>query len=212
VIEVRKAVSDDALAVWNVAKDRSKKRRMQDGLSEGDLAREGFLLYPLEPDSPDQPNYRERIELSSHFWVATNDDRVVGFYMAYTFEELGSFHHHNANDRKVLEYFKAWGCELNCVYVAQFARVRSSDGKGAMDRMSERCRAHAAESGAPAMICEISLKPPNEASITAALRNGFRRVATRIKDDPTTGLNRVSGTFMQTLSTIHSTQKPPSSE
>jgi predicted GNAT superfamily acetyltransferase len=205
VIEVRKATPDDAQSVWAVANDRSKMKRIQEGMSESDLEREGFLLYPLDADSQDRPNYRERIELSDHFWVAASDDHVVAFCMAYTFEALKSFRHHTENDRKLLEYFSNWGCELNCVYLAQVARVRGDEGQGAMAQLAQCLRVHAAESGAPAVICEISVKPPNNASIGAVLRSGFRMVATRIKDDPTTGQDRVSGTFMQTLPTTLST-------
>src|SRR5262245_34670392 len=96
-IHVRKARPEDAPAVWGIANSRFKSELKRQGASDRQLAREGFLFYLLEPDQ-----YRERIERSDHFWVATNQNAVMGFFMAYTLVELQSCVNMTENDRTVL--------------------------------------------------------------------------------------------------------------
>jgi hypothetical protein len=197
---VRKALAEDADAVWRVAHDRSKKALLQKGASDDDLTRNGFLLYPLAAQSSEQANYRERIELSSHFWVATQNDELVAFCMAYTFGEMKSFSNLTANDVTLLDYFLGrWECQPECVYLAQAATLQSCMNRGAMKKILQRFLYDAAGAGAPAVIGEVSQRPMNAASSALVVKAGFRMVATRTKSDPTNGQDRLSGTFVQTL-------------
>src|SRR5215510_8839637 len=112
-IEIRRANPKDAQGIWEVAHNRSRKVMMeQGGASEDELSWDGFLLYPLDPDSSDKPNYRERIELSDHFWVAVEGQRIIAFNMAYTFETMRKFANLTSNDLTLLDYFiDRWGCD-----------------------------------------------------------------------------------------------------
>lgn len=194
MITIRKAQPDDAPVVCAIAASRSRTRRRQAGLSERQLAREGFLFYPLNQDQ-----YLERIEGSDHFWVAERDEKVVAYCMAYTFAELQSFISLTENDQTLLAYFLSWGCEPRCVYFAQAATTLGHAARGAMAAMAVHLPKHAVERGVPAIVCEISLMPRNRASLLAASRSGFRMIATRTKTDPKDGRDRVSGTFMRIL-------------
>ncbi len=194
MITIRKAQPDDAPAVLAIAVSRSRTTRVEAGLSERKLEREGFLFYPLTRDQ-----YLERINGSDHFWVAERSGNVVGYCMAYTFTEFGSFLSLTENDQALLAYFRSWGCEPGCIYFAQAATILSHEARGAMAALAVRLPQHAAEKGAPAIVCEISLIPRNIASLAAAGRTGLRMVATRTKTDPTDGKDRVSGTFLRTL-------------
>jgi hypothetical protein len=121
--------------------------------------------------------------------------------MAYTFETLRSFANFTSNDLNLLDYFiNRWGCDLGCIYQAQVATLQSHTNRGVMSRLVEQFLGQAANSGAPVVICEIAQAPiRNQASTAIALKIGFRMVATRTKIDPTTGLERASGTFLLTL-------------
>jgi hypothetical protein len=201
-IQIRRASAEDAQGVWAVAQSRSKKTMTeQGGASEEDLSRDGFLLYPLDPDNDSQPNYRERIEISDHFWVAAENNRIIAFNMAYTFETMRKFANLTSNDLTLLDYFIGqWGCEPHCIYQAQVAILQGYANRGVMTQIADRFIAQAAALGAPAIICEIAQTPLlNKASTAVALKLGFRMVATRIKGDPTTGKDRISGTFLRTL-------------
>ncbi len=193
-IEIRKAKTDDALAICTIATSWAKTTRVQEGVTERQLEREGFLLYPLAVE-----HYGERIKRSDHFWVAENAGQIVAYSMAYTFAEMQSFNYFTENDQTLLAYFNGWGCEQECVYLAQAARMRSQVARGSISSLATFLYKHATETGAPAVLCEISLKPRNGRSIASAKRSGFCQVATRIKTDPTTGKDRISGTFMRTL-------------
>lgn len=193
-IVIRKATVDDALAVHAIATSRWKTTRLQEGMTERDLEREGFLLYPLAADQ-----YRERIARSDHFWVAENGNQIVAYSMAYTFTEMRSFTYLTENDQTLLAYFDSWGCERGCVYVAQVARVHAQEARGSISALAKSLYKHATDTGAPAVLCEISMKPRNNVSMMSAARSGLRLVATRTKTDPTTGKDRASGTFMRTL-------------
>ena len=206
-IKIRRAKPDDAEGIWAVAQSRSKQTMAGGDASEENLSRDGFLLYPLAAASDDQPNYRERIALSDHFWVAAEDERIIAFNMAYTFQTMKSFAHLTSNDVSLLNYFtEQWGCDLNCIYMAQGATLQGHASQGIMGQVAAAFLTHAASSGAPAVIGEIAQAPiQNQASTATAQKLGLRLVATRIKIDPTTGLNRISGTFMRTLPSL--TQK-----
>lgn len=193
-ISVRKAHPDDAETVCVIAASRSREARLKAHISERRLAREGFLFYPLTRDQ-----YRERISGSDHFWVAENGGQVVAYCMAYTFTELCSFTFLTENDHSVLDYFHSWGCEPGCVYFAQAATRLDHEARGAMAALAVSLPKHAVERGVPALLCEISLQPRNEASLAAANRTGFRMVATRTKYNPAEKKDRVSGTFMRIL-------------
>jgi len=58
-IEIRRAIPEDAPGIWAVAHNRSKTVRMEARVSEEDLSREEFLLYPLAASSENEPNYRD---------------------------------------------------------------------------------------------------------------------------------------------------------
>ena len=193
-IAVRKAHSDDAEAVCVIAVSRSREARMKAQISERRLAREGFLFYPLATEQ-----YRERISGSDHFWVAEREGKIVAYCMAYTFAELSSFTFLTENDQSVLDYFHSWGCEPGCVYFAQAATRLGHEARGAMAALAVSLPRHAVERGVPALLCEISLQPRNEASLAAANRTGFRMVSTRTKNNPAEKKDRVSGTFMRIL-------------
>lgn len=186
-----------------IAISRSRTTRAQTRLSERKLAREGFLFYPLTTDQ-----YLERIEGSDHFWIAERGGHVVGYCMAYTFTEFGSFRSLTENDQTLLAYFRSWGCEPGCIYLAQAATILNHEARGAMAALAMRLPQHASEKGAPAIVCEISLIPRNVASLAAANRTGLRMVATRTKTDPTDGKDRISGTFIRTLQRVQDTTKP----
>lgn len=158
------------------------------------MEREGFLLYPLEMDQ-----YQERIQGSDHFWVAERDGKVVAYCMAYTLTELASFASLTENDRSLVDYFRSWRCESNCLYLAQAATILNHEARRAMAALAVCLPEHAAERGLPAILCEISLMPRNSPSLIAASRNGLRLVATRTKTDPMDGTDRISGTFIRTL-------------
>jgi predicted GNAT superfamily acetyltransferase len=193
-VSVRKAHPDDAETVCVIAASRSREARLKAQISERRLAREGFLFYPLTRDQ-----YRERISGSDHFWVAERDGKIVAYCMAYTFAELGSFTFLTDNDHSVLDYFRSWGCEPGCVYFAQAATILSHEARGAMAELAVCLPKYAVERGVPAILCEISLQPRNDASLAAANRTGFRMVATRTKNNPSEKKDRVSGTFMRIL-------------
>lgn len=192
--QIRKAKADDALAIHTVAMGWSRTTRVQQGITERQLQREGFLFYPLATE-----NYRERIERCDHFWVAENDGQIVAYTMAYTFTEMQSFTHFTENDETLLKYFTSWGCDGRCVYLAQAARLRNRVAHGSIFSLAVSLYKHATETGSPAVICEISLEPRNGRSIASAKQSGFCQVATRTKTDPNTGEDRISGTFMRTL-------------
>lgn len=194
MITTRKAQPDDAPVVYAIAESRSRRGRLRARLSERQLTREGFLFYPLTTNQ-----YVERIQGSDHFWVAERGGKVVAYCMAYTFTELRSFTFLTENDQTLLAYHRGWGCEPGCVYFAQAATIHSHEARGAMAALAICLPTHAAERGVPAILCEISLRPRNGASLVAARRSGFRMVATRTKTDPMDGTDRVSGTFMRTL-------------
>ncbi len=194
MITIRKAQPDDAPVVYAIAASRSREARLKAQISERRLAREGFLFYPLTRDQ-----YFERISGSDHFWVAERAKKVVAYCMAYTFAEMQSFISLTENDQTLLAYFLSWGCEPGCVYFAQAATELGHEARGAMAAMAVHLPKHAVERGVPAIVCEISLKPRNRASLLAASRSGFRMVARRTKTDPTDGKDRVSGTFMRIL-------------
>jgi len=200
-IEIRRAIPEDAPGIWAVAHNRSKSVRKKAGVSDEDLSREGFLLYPLAASSENEPNYRERIEHSDHFWIAAEGGRIIAFNMAYTFETMRKFAHLTSNDLNLLDYFlDRWSCEPGCVYQQQVAVLLSHARCGVITQVVERFFENAARSGAPAAICEIAQAPlKNIASTASALKNGFRMVATRIKIDPISGKDRISGTFVRTL-------------
>lgn len=193
-ILVRKAQPDDAEAVCVIAASRSRETRLKDQIPERRLAREGFLFYPLTREQ-----YFERISGSDHFWVAEKDGKIVAYCMAYTFAELRSFTSLTENDQSVLDYFRSWGCEPGCVYFAQAATRLDHEARGAMAALAMSLPKHAVERGVPAILCEISLQPRNDASLAAANRTGFRMVATRTKNNPAEKKDRVSGTFMRIL-------------
>lgn len=193
-IEIRKAKTVDASAVHAIATSRWKTTRLREGVTERDLEREGFLLYPLAAN-----HYRERIDRSDHFWVAENGNQIVAYCMAYTFAEMRSFTYLTENDQTLLTYFSSWGCEPGCVYLAQVARVHTEEARGSISSLAMSLYKHATDTGAPAVLCEISMKPRNNVSMMSAARSGLRLVATRTKTDPTTGKDRSSGTFMRTL-------------
>lgn len=136
---------------------------------------------------------------SDHFWVAERDRQIVAYCMAYTLEELGSFVSLTENDQSLVEYFRSWRCESNCVYLAQAATILNHEARRAMAALAVYLPEHAAERGVPAILCEISLIPRNSPSLVTANRNGLRLIATRTKTDPGDGTDRVSGTFMRTL-------------
>lgn len=196
-IEIRKAKTDDALAIDAIATSRWKTTRLQEGITERQLEREGFLLYPLAAD-----HYRERIARSDHFWVAENGDQIVAYSMAYTFAEMRSFTYLTENDQTLLSYFSSCGYEPGCVYLAQVARVHAQEARGSISSLAIALFKHATDTGAPAVLCEISMKPRNNISMRSAARSGFRLVATRTKTDPTTGKDRTSGTFMRALGSM----------
>lgn len=201
-LSIRRANPEDAQGVWLVAQSRSKQAMIERGeATEENLSRDGFLLYPLEAVSDTQPNYRERIELSEHFWVAAEGERIIAFNMAYTFQAMQSFAHLTSNDISLLKYFtNQWGCERNCIYMAQGAVLFDHANQGVMGMVVAEFLTNAANSGAPAVIGEIAQAPiKNKASTAAAEKLGFSMVATRTKIDPTTGLDRISGTFLRTL-------------
>ncbi len=193
-IRVRKAKADDALAVHSIAMSWWRTPRVQEGITERQLEREGFLFYPLDTE-----NYQDRIERSDHFWVAENTGTIVAYSMAYTFTEMRSFTFLTENDQTLLAYFTSWGCEQGCVYLAQAARMRSQVARGSISALATCLYTHATETGAPAVLCEISLEPRNRRSIASAKQSGFCQVATRKKIDPSTSKDRISGTFMRTL-------------
>lgn len=193
-IEVRKAKPDDALAIQTIALSRSRTTRLQDGISDRQLEREGFLVFSYPVD-----RYRKRIEESDHFWVAENAGEVVAYTMAYTFREWRSFTNLSQNDHTFLMYFESWGCSPDCVYIAQAATTRGHEARGAMAALGVCLPKHASERGAPAILCDIVLNPRNRSSIASVTRSGFRMVATRTHIDITNGENHFFGTYMRTL-------------
>lgn len=194
MLEVRQARVGDAVAIAALAHEVSYERYRSLNYTEAELSRKGFLLYPLTAQSDTEANYAERIEKSSHFWVAMYGDEAAAFLMAYTFDVLESLELKTDNDRGVIDFFRKENDYVpNCIYASQAAIApkhrRHRPFRGLVEDMSQKAPA------CPAMIAEIAQRPhKNVASSAFAKRSAkMKLVFHRHKDNGA----RVSGTFIR---------------
>jgi GNAT superfamily N-acetyltransferase len=195
-IMFRRAVPEDAEAVYQVARSATYQKLRAVGHDERELSRSGFLLYPLLATSGNKPNYRDRIDASPHFWVAVDDQRVVGFLMAYSFACLSGIRTQSENDIATLDHFCGkLGFRKTVLYSAQSAVLPAYRRQG----ISYHLKQHAFENinGAehPAVVSEVAQSPVwNEASTRSLLKCGFSPLLLREKDP-----SRLSVTFIKTF-------------
>ena len=204
-MEIRKALPRDAQDVWQAAMDRSRDQMQSRGASNRELGLDGFILYPLQAESETQPNYKQRISLSPHFWVAIENEEIIAFCMGYSFSDMQKFVREK-NDDDILYYFTsgldAWNNDQSAVYLSQWVTRYERRNRGIMQAVVKKFFEHAQESGAPAVVCEIAQSPlKNEASTALAKKMGMKMIATRTKTDPATGASRVTGVFMRDFRT-----------
>jgi GNAT superfamily N-acetyltransferase len=200
-LKFRRAVPDDAEAIYQVA-DSAVYQKLRDcGCDEHELSRNGFLFYPLAASGDGEPNYRERIEASRHFWVAVDDLRVVGYLMAYSFACLDSIPNKSANDLSVLAHFcERLGFRRNVIYSAQSAVLATYRKQGISYRLKQHAfeRIDAAEH--PAVVSEVAQWPLwNEASTRSLLKCGFAPLLLREKETGVGGQRRLTATFIKTF-------------
>ncbi len=208
---VRQATPKDAQGIYNVAFNRSRANMVDLGYNDKKLSELGFILYPLHADDPAQPNYLERIKASDHFWVATTkdeDETVIAFRMAYTFETMRQLLQKTKNDEAILEYFSDYNPKT--LYLAQSAKhLDYIDERGIMPEIANHFLASANSASLPQIICEIAKAPmENSASSKFAKKTGFVRSSERKKLNPENGTERTSQTWLQTLPSGFTAQLP----
>lgn len=164
------------------------------------LSESGFLLYPLDADNAEVPNYQERTRLADHFWVASDEnDQVIGFMMAYTFGKMDTITKKTANDVSVLDHFlhnEDVPHDVNGIYIQQVATLPDSQHDNVMSGLMCEALQSNNRGNSSFAVAEIAQIPHrNVASSGFFEKNGFRMVSTRPKDNGA----RVSGTFMQTF-------------
>lgn len=190
------------------------KKALPDLISDEDrevldqqLSESGFLLYPLDADNPNVPNYKERIGLADHFWVATEEDGTVrAFMMAYTLGQMNKITQQTGNDKSVLGYF-LFGEDASPedqdlvrdetnVYIQAVATDPEVQSSGVMSQLVNEALSEENRGDAPRAIAEVAQVPHrNVASSEFFLRNGYGMDSTRLKDNGA----RVSGTFVKTF-------------
>ncbi len=203
-IDYRRATAMDAEGVYEVAQSISKSAMVEQGATEETLSQQGFLLYPLSADDTSKPNYKERIELSSHFWVAADKDsgRILAFMMAYTFQQYKQMTQLTKNDIGVLDFFTGPGEDKavyseDTIYIAQIGTHADLKRQGIMRGLAREAFKHTGNS--PVALGEVAQQPlRNIASSEFFLNMGFTMPWKRPKDDGA----RVSGTFMRTFPTM----------
>jgi ribosomal protein S18 acetylase RimI-like enzyme len=198
----RRAVAEDTIHVWTIADAISKKNKIANGASEKDLGDSGFLLYPLTVDKVDEPNYKERIVLGDHFWVAADSDnnsRIVSFMMAYTFHQYKQMIHLTDNDKGVLDFFVNHNgsnrplYDADNIYIGQVGTHPDYARKGIVPKMMNEAFRDVHGVQAIGEIAQVPLR--NKASSLTFERAGFIMPWTRPKDNGA----RMSGTFVRTF-------------
>lgn len=197
----RRAEPADARGVYEVAESVSRKNMEAAGADKETLGKEGFLLYPLSINGPG-PNYEERIDLSSHFWVAENEknQQIVAFMMAYTFLQYRQMIQLTKNDLGVLEFFvnhpgvdRAKYEESN-IYVAQVATHADLKRQHIMRELANHAFNNTGD--APSAIAEIAQRPLRNIASSEFFKSiGFSMPWIRPKDNG----ERISGTFVRTF-------------
>ncbi len=200
-IVIRRAQEHDAEGVNKVANAVSKAVIEQAG-DTVNLSDNGFLLYPLAANCVKQPNYAERTA-SNHFWVATQNERVVAFMMAYTFRKLREFTQRTSNDESLMQYYtgdEAVRFPGRNVFIAQVATDPSQKRSKLMTKIMDEAFRAGNVRGLNAAIAEIAQAPlRNGASTAAFMRNNF--VMTHLRSKDAEGEPRVSGTFVRSFDT-----------
>ena len=192
----RKAIAQDAHEIAEIAQNLSRRNLEEESASEELLSASGFLLYPLAAQSEAVPNYKERIEKSSYFYVAIDDSTIVAFLMGYRFDEMLTFKNKTDNDEAALKFFVEDGHYVQSnIYLAQVGTHPLFKRSGVMAGLVDYLLDNIDDS--PAVIAEIAQKPLlNKASTDLAIkRAGLRMVFTRPKDNGA----RISGTFIRTF-------------
>jgi GNAT superfamily N-acetyltransferase len=210
-VTYRRACSQDAEGVRVVAHAVSYSNIRAQGVDEEALSRGGFLLYPLTAANDNEPNYRERIEASKHFWVAEQDKTIIGFLMAYTFDCMNSFANKTDNDKSTLEHFSVrMGIRGSAIYCAQFAVLPEYQKQGVLTSLGERAFGDIDGANHPAVIGEVAQTPIwNESSTHACIANGLTPLFLREKADTNSpGERRLSATFVRMFPCRQKTKGP----
>ena len=198
----RKALGKDAKEVASISAALSYPHLLASGLNEEMLSQSGFLLYPLEANDDNKPNYLERIEAAEHFWVVENSGSLVAFLMAYTFDCLRSIAYHTDNDVSIMEHFIGrMGMRGNVIYCAQLAVLPEYQKRGIAISLNRHAFDGIDGADYPAAICEIGQEPIwNEPSSLAFERCGFTPLFLRRKAMPYGATrHRRSATFVRTF-------------
>lgn len=104
-------------------------RRISDDLSVGRFSRkQGFVEYRI----PSHETYQRRMGGNPYFYVATNDDKVIGFLAAYADSFLDDFPEHDSIMKRVAEKPHPY------VYADQIGVDEESQRKGFGYRLFER--------------------------------------------------------------------------
>ena len=160
------------------------------------MSKRGFITYPLSPCDANYPNYKERIQISDHFYVAEIDNEVRGYIMNYTFSSLRAFKQLNNNDKDVIRYFidQCGFCD-SMLYGAQIACTDDVKNTGLMRKLALFTIKNIKKN--PAYIAEIALSPiPNLVSRQFAESIMKLKLVGKRKKD---GGKRLSGTFLRTF-------------
>lgn len=207
-IAYRKAHSQDADGVRAVAESLSYANLLANGANKESLSQSGFLLYPLAAANDNEPNYRERIEASDHFWVAEDGELVVAYLMAYTFDCMKALHNKTSNDISTLDYFmERMGIRGSVIYCAQLGVLAQYQKQGIAISLKNHALKDIDGAEHPAAISEIAQAPLwNRASTRASIASGFVPMFLREKAAPDPAdPRRSSATFVRTFL---SKQKP----
>ena len=200
-ITYRRSRVEDCSGVRAVAESLAFASLSASGIDAAALSSSGFLLYPLEADSTQAPNYHERIEASEHFWVAENQARIVGFVMAYTFDCMARLLHKTPNDLATLEHFiTRMRTRGSIIYLAQAGVLPDHQRRGIYSALIRHAFDSVDGTDHPALIAEIAQFPLwNQSSTLAALETGFSPVFLRDKPGHPPTESRLSATFMKSL-------------
>ena len=138
---------------------------------------EAILYLNTEEEQQTSPMDRERLimlhDLSAYHKVATIDDRLVGFLLAY--REATPYQ--NKNYQWFSERYPQF------LYIDRVVVATESKGMKVGSTLYKDLLEHALEEGVSTVTCEYNLEPPNLASMAFHEKFGFKEVGTRRVDD-----------------------------
>lgn len=173
---IRRATKEDAPAIQQLAMDVTRRKMESEGLSEEDISNQGFLMSPGPPE-----HYAGR--MTEHFWVATQNDRVAAFVLAFSFEKMREFEDLTPDDIDMINCYTGRGdVTPQDVIVDQVATHPDFKGQGLMSTMLQTAFNKDNVEGSR-IIAEVASAPlPNIASKTCFSKNGFSPQLERVKN------------------------------